>query len=130
MAKTKEKRVDKMKDNKNQVIKVCSFYVNNWHLTTMLLPHINKKVEENTKVLTILEQGIKNNIEELLSKMNLDPITQNKILEINFASKPICKYSEIKKQIEENEKDIRRNKHHSKWNSRIHRNSKQKYTGK
>ncbi len=89
-----------MRENGNNVTKVCSFYVNDWHLTTMLLPHINRTINENKKVLTILESGIKNNIEELISKMNLKPETQNKILEINWNNKPVCKYSEIKSEIE------------------------------
>lgn len=95
-----------MKEKENQIIKVCSFYVNDWHLTTMILPHIKRTIEENTKVLTILENGIKNKVEELLSKMNLNPITQNKILEINWTSSPVCKYTEIKNQIESVTNDI------------------------
>lgn len=89
-----------MRENENNVSRVCSFYVNDWHLTTMLLPHINKTINENKKVLTILEKGIKNNIENLLSKMNLKTEAQNKILEIDWNSKPICKFSEIKNNIE------------------------------
>lgn len=91
-----------MKDNR--ISKVCGLYVNEWHLTTMLLPFVSKTVNENEKVLTILEVGIKDKVEELLSKMNLKPETQNKILEINWNSNKTCKYSEIKKQILE--KDV------------------------
>lgn len=92
--------------NDFKVKKVCSFYVNDWHLTTMLLPHISKTLNEGKKVLTILESGIRNNIEELLSKMNLKPEIQNKILEINWNSKPICKFSKIKSEIEAMLKDV------------------------
>lgn len=95
-----------MRENENNATRVCSFYVNDWHLTTMLLPYINKTINENKKVLTILESGIKNNIEELLSKMNLKLETQNKILEINWNSRTICKFSEIKTEIESNLKDV------------------------
>ncbi len=89
-----------MRENENNVTRVCSFYVNDWHLTTMLLPHINRTINENKKILTILENGIKSNIEELLSKMNLKPEIQNKILEIDWNSNHICKFSEIKSEIE------------------------------
>lgn len=95
-----------MRKNKNNVSRVCSFYANDWHLTTMLLPHINKTINENKKVLTILEKGIINNIEELLSKINLRTETQNKILEINWNSKPICKFSQIKDEMEEILKNV------------------------
>lgn len=83
----------------NNISKVCSLYVDNWHLTTMLLPYVNKTVKKNEKVLTILEVGIKDKVEELLSKMNLKPETQNKILEINWTSNELCKYSKIVEQI-------------------------------
>lgn len=93
-----------MKDNKNQVRKICSFYVDDWHLTAMILPHINRTIKENKGVLTILENGIRNNIEELLSKMNLNLETQQQILEINWTSNTTCKYSKIKKELEEKAK--------------------------
>lgn len=95
-----------MRENNSNVTKVCSFYVNDWHLTTMLLPHINRTINENKKVLTILESGIKNNIEELLSKMNLKEGIQNKILEINWNSRKVCKFKEIKSEIEVLLKDV------------------------
>ncbi len=93
-----------MKDNK--ISKVCGFYVNDWHLTTMLLPYVNKTVNENEKVLTILEVGIKDKVEELLSKMNLKPETQNKILEINWSGNKTCNYSKIKEQIKQLANDV------------------------
>lgn len=89
-----------MKDNKNQERKICSFYVNDMHLTAMILPHINKTIKENKKVLTVLQNGITNNIKEILSKMNLNKEIEQKILEINWASNSICKYNEIKNNIE------------------------------
>ncbi len=95
-----------MRENNSNVTKVCSFYVNDWHLTTMLLPHINRTINENKKVLTIFETGIKNNIEELLSKMNLREGIQNKILEINWDSRKVCKFKEIKSEIELLLKDV------------------------
>lgn len=89
-----------MKEKENQIIKVCSFYVNDWHLTTMILPNIKRTIEENTKVITMLENGISRKVEELLSKMNLNPIIKNKILEINWTSNHACKYSDIKRKID------------------------------
>ena len=104
--KQKKKGEVNMRENGNNVTRVCSFYVNDWHLTTMLLPYINKTINENKKVLTILESGIKDNIEELLSKMNLKAETQNRILEINWNSRPVCKFSKIKDEIRTLLKDV------------------------
>lgn len=89
-----------MKNNENKIKTICSFYVNDMHLTAMILPHINRTIKENKKVLTILQNGIINNIKEILSKMNLNIETNQQILEINWTSNSICKYSEIKHEIE------------------------------
>ena len=32
--------------------KVCSFYVSNMHFATMILPFVNKQMEEKTKIVT------------------------------------------------------------------------------
>lgn len=94
-----------MESQENNIKKVCSFYVNEWHLTTMILPHINDDIKEKTKVITILEKGIKENIEELTSKMNLREETESKIKEINWTSTKIYKYKEIEKYLIKNTKD-------------------------
>lgn len=80
--------------------KVCSFYVNDWHLTTMILPYIKKAIEKEVVVITALENGIQNNIKEILSKMNLRKELEEKILEINWTSSKIMKYSKIKEEIQ------------------------------
>lgn len=66
--------------------KMCSFYVSDWHLTTMILPYVSKMVEEDTQVETILEEGIKEKINELTSKLNMNPDMKQKILNINWNS--------------------------------------------
>lgn len=102
---TKEKGEISMKEN-NNITRVCSFYVNDWHLTTMLLPYINKTIDKQGKVITILENSLKSKIEELFSKMNLKIETQNKILEIDWNSNSNCKYEQIINQVKTIEKDI------------------------
>jgi len=89
-----------MKNNQNKVKRICSFYVNDMHLTAMILPHINRTIKEDKKVLTILQNGLIENIKEILSKMNLNIETEQQILEINWTSNSICKYSEIKRDIQ------------------------------
>ena len=91
-----------MENKENVIKKVCSFYVNEWHLTTMMLPHINENLIKNVKVITLLEKGIKNNVEELVSKMNLKESIKSQILEINWTSNVKYKYKEIEKYLKEN----------------------------
>ena len=38
--------------------KLCCFYVNDIHLITMLLPYINERINESTKIITIFESDM------------------------------------------------------------------------
>ncbi len=82
------------------IMKLCSFYVSDWHLVTMLLPYISKKVNEETKIATILKDDIKNNVETLVQKLNLK--NEQKILDIDWNSKNGRKYTNINNIIESN----------------------------
>ena len=59
-----------MSVQQTKITKFCSFYVSDWHMVTMLLPYINKKMNEQTKIVTILEKGIEQNIKTLVTKTN------------------------------------------------------------
>lgn len=74
-----------MNIQKKNIMKLCSFYVSDWHLVTMLLPYINKKVNEKEKVITVLENDIRNNVEVLIKKLNVK--NEEKILNINWSNK-------------------------------------------
>ena len=81
-------------NNKNyQVEKLCGFYVSDWHLTTTILPYINSKIDEKTKVITILENNIEENIKVLMKKLNLK--NKNEILRIRWTSVDSKKYTVI-----------------------------------
>ncbi len=79
---------------KNNIEKICSFYVSDWHLVTMLLPYINTQINEKANIITILENNIEENVKTLVSKLNLK--NEKEILELNWKSKTVFKYSEIK----------------------------------
>ncbi len=81
-------------NNKNyQVEKLCGFYVSDWHLATTILPYINSKVDEKTKVITILENNIEENIKVLMEKLNLK--NKNEILNIRWTSIDSKKYTDV-----------------------------------
>ena len=81
---------------KNERIeKLCSFYVSNWHLATMLLPYVNKKIDENIKIITLLENDIHENVKTLVEKLNLK--NEEKILSILWENTSSKKYNEIEK---------------------------------
>lgn len=74
-----------MNNQKNKISKLCSFYVSDWHLITMLLPYINKKINEKVEIATVLENNIEQNVKTLVEKLNLK--NAEKILEINWNNK-------------------------------------------
>lgn len=87
-----------MEVQKNSLTKLCSFYVSDWHLVTMLLPYINQKINQKAKISTVLEKDIKQNVEILVKKLNLK--NKEKILNLNWSTQ-----YEIKQKINELEKN-------------------------
>ena len=79
---------------KNNIEKLCSFYVSDWHLVTMLLPYINKQINEKANIITVLENNIEENVKTLVSKLNLK--NREEILNLDWRENKISKYSEIK----------------------------------
>lgn len=94
-----------MKKESKSVEKLCSFYVSEWHLATMILPYISKKLNEGTKVITVLESNIEENIKTLIEKLNLE--NSKEILSINWKNTNSKKYSDIENILKEeiNKKD-------------------------
>lgn len=92
-----------MENLKNNIEKLCSFYVNDWHLVTMLLPYINKQINEKANIVTILESDIEKNIQTLIKKLNLK--NEEKILSLNWKKSNGIKYSEVENKIRNLKKD-------------------------
>ena len=44
-------------EKSNSIKKVCGFYVSSVHLVTMLLPYLNKQIEEQIEVIPFLESS-------------------------------------------------------------------------
>lgn len=74
--------------------KLCSFYVSDWHLVTMLLPYLNEEINKENKIVTLLETNIKEKVETLVKKLNLKNSEQ--ILDINWNIVKTKKYLELK----------------------------------
>lgn len=82
---------------KKNVRNVCSFYASKWHLAVMLLPYLSKQIEKGVEFTTILKEDIVENIEEVISKLNLNKEMQEKMLNINWKTNEIKSYEEIDK---------------------------------
>lgn len=90
--------------------KACCFYVSDFHLEMILMPYINKKIDEDITILT--ERNLRESLETVTSKMNMKEEHKQKILQLNWdGSEKIKENSNIiiigsKKYIEENNKQI------------------------
>ena len=51
--------------------KVCCFYASDWHLTVMLLPFINKNIDEKNKIYMKFEHSIEDKMKILLGKLQI-----------------------------------------------------------
>ncbi len=83
------------------VKKACSFCVSDLHLITMLLPHLNKKVKEKEKFITILEKDLTEQVKLVLEKLVLNNKDKEDLLNINWNNKSIFKFELIQKEINE-----------------------------
>lgn len=92
-----------------KAVKVCNFYVNNWHLLTMLFPYLNKNIDKKTGVVTILEDNLENYAENLIEKIILNNKDKEKIMDVNWDKTNIKDEnfeSYLKENIEKNNESI------------------------
>ena len=66
----------------NKIEKLCCFYVSDFHLEMILLPYINNKLDENIIIKT--EKDLRDTVETLVSKMNLNDENKEKILSLGW----------------------------------------------
>lgn len=81
----------------NYKLKLCSFYVSDWHLTAMLLPFIEEQVEKGESINTILQKNIIHNMKEILTRIQINERVKNEILKIDWKNKNLIKFGEIRK---------------------------------
>lgn len=81
-----------------KINKMCSFYVNDWHFTVMILPYIKGKMENKEKVTIISEENLEPNIKTLLGKLNIKDESKKEIEQIGWNKTSI---NSINKKINE-----------------------------
>lgn len=86
--------------------KICCLYVSDWHLSVMLLPYINKQINEDVGITTIFKNDVEKNIKVLVEKLNLK--NTEKILNLNYEKKEIINYEKIENILNQviNKKEI------------------------
>lgn len=83
-----------------EFLRICSFYVSDWHLTAMLFPYIEDAKERNEHLHTILQKNISYNMKEILTRVKISDRKKDELIKIGWENKNIMKYSEIKKYME------------------------------
>ena len=81
-------------------LKICSFYVSDWHLTAMLLPYIEDAIERSERLNTIFEKNISYNMKEILTRIKISDRKKDEIMKVGWENKEIVKYNDIKKYME------------------------------
>ena len=79
---------------KNGVKRICSFCVSNWHLVTMLMPYISKKIEKENVVM-LMEYDMSDISKQFLAHISLNDELKVRINNLKW-QKTFCKYSEVK----------------------------------
>ena len=94
-----------MNNTNDNVEKVCNFYMSDWHFTVMILPYINKEINQNVQIITFFEKDISQKFKTLVGKLNLK--NEEEILKINWNNVDINKsISEIENKIKNNNKNL------------------------
>ena len=91
-----------------KIKRVCGFNVSSIHFSVMILPYINKELEDKKEIITLLEGNLEKNIQEVLSKITLNNEAKEKIKNINWKATDIEKanFEKNLKQKFTKEKDL------------------------
>lgn len=94
--------------NKNQKTKekICTFYTSDYHFEMISLPYINKKIEENKKVVILTENNLEKTVNKLISNINLNEEKKYKILNINWKNDDLNKFKIINENIKKQKEMI------------------------
>ena len=86
---------------KQNIKKLCNFYVSDLHLSVMLLPYLSKQLNEDVEITTIFEKLKKENIETILDKLNVK--NKEEILNIKWFNNSEDTDDKIEKMLNEND---------------------------
>ena len=75
--------------------KMCCFYASDFHLEMTILPYINKKIEENKKVIVVTQNNLEETIKHLVKNVNINKDIKEKVLNINWKNEDESKYKTL-----------------------------------
>ncbi len=86
--------------DKGNVKKICSFCVSDWHFITMLIPYIHTKLEKNEKIEVFTQHSQFDAMSIFLSKLTLNDQIKQKLIELNWNTSKIGRYSDLQNRLE------------------------------
>lgn len=91
-----------MLENKENM---CAFYASDYHFEMIILPYLDKKIEENNNIVIFTENNLNDTIDVLISKTNLKEEKKEKILQLNWKNDDLKKFENLK-EYEKDSKEI------------------------
>ena len=91
-----------MLENNN---KTCTFYASDYHFEMIILPYLNKKLDENKNIVIFTENNLEDSIDVLVSRMNLKEDKKERILNLDWKNDDLGKFDTLK-NYENNSKDV------------------------
>ena len=82
--------------------KSCAFYASDYHFEMISLPYISKSMDENKEIVILTENNLKDTVNTLITKMNLNQEKRKKILSLDWNNNDLKKFKEISKKSKEN----------------------------
>ncbi len=64
--------------------KICSFYISEFHLLTILLPYINEKIIEQKEIAVVLQNDISKNVKTYLNNVRNLNLNKERIINIGW----------------------------------------------
>ncbi len=67
--------------------RLCSFYIDDIHLITKLLPYINERINESTEIVTVLESDISKSVKKVIA--GIQGRKSENLLKIDWSNKKV-----------------------------------------
>lgn len=67
--------------------RLCSFYIDDIHLITKLLPYINERINESTEIVTVLESDISKSVKKVIA--GIQGKKSENLLKIDWSNKKV-----------------------------------------
>lgn len=79
----------------------CAFYASDYHFEMIILPYINKKLQEDKNIYVFTQNNLEETINVLVEKVNLKNNVKENILNINWKDEDNNKYDKLIKDNKE-----------------------------